>query len=149
MRMYHWCHACLVVIVVCSVRIDARSNNRTRHIRANCFCHENECCSKWGYCGHGVDYCGEGCQSGPCKHKRKALVTVPLLITPDAFACAFPKLDARLRQRRYAGLLEAMQQTQWTPSNSWEAAIFLAHVSHETDGLQTLTEYCAQTGREY
>lgn len=25
-----------------------------------------ECCSKWGWCGIDVTYCGEGCQSGPC-----------------------------------------------------------------------------------
>ncbi|CAF1512296.1 unnamed protein product, partial [Rotaria sp. Silwood1] len=22
--------------------------------------------SKWGYCGTGPDYCGAGCQAGPC-----------------------------------------------------------------------------------
>ncbi|CAF1115861.1 unnamed protein product [Rotaria sp. Silwood1] len=24
------------------------------------------CCSKWGWCGHGRDYCGVGCRSGAC-----------------------------------------------------------------------------------
>ncbi|PHT60766.1 Endochitinase B [Capsicum chinense] len=32
----------------------------------NCGCAANLCCSKWGYCGEGKDYCGEGCQGGPC-----------------------------------------------------------------------------------
>ncbi|KAK4365996.1 hypothetical protein RND71_013876 [Anisodus tanguticus] len=27
---------------------------------------EGLCCSKWGYCGTGNDYCGKGCQGGPC-----------------------------------------------------------------------------------
>ncbi|XP_072150822.1 uncharacterized protein [Setaria viridis] len=29
-------------------------------------CSNNLCCSQWGYCGLGGDYCGNGCQSGPC-----------------------------------------------------------------------------------
>ncbi|CAI5457576.1 unnamed protein product [Closterium sp. Yama58-4] len=24
------------------------------------------CCSKWGWCGSNVSYCGDGCQNGPC-----------------------------------------------------------------------------------
>uniref|UniRef100_J3LZ67 Chitin-binding type-1 domain-containing protein n=1 Tax=Oryza brachyantha TaxID=4533 RepID=J3LZ67_ORYBR len=32
----------------------------------DCGCDPSLCCSKWGYCGLGGDYCGEGCQSGPC-----------------------------------------------------------------------------------
>ncbi|CAL4997786.1 unnamed protein product [Urochloa decumbens] len=29
-------------------------------------CSNNYCCSRYGYCGLGGDYCGGGCQSGPC-----------------------------------------------------------------------------------
>jgi len=29
-------------------------------------CSNNQCCSQYGYCGLGGDYCGTGCQSGPC-----------------------------------------------------------------------------------
>ncbi|KAL6600625.1 hypothetical protein ACP70R_045425 [Stipagrostis hirtigluma subsp. patula] len=29
-------------------------------------CPDNQCCSKWGYCGLGPLYCGAGCQSGAC-----------------------------------------------------------------------------------
>ncbi|KAF8701357.1 hypothetical protein HU200_033687 [Digitaria exilis] len=29
-------------------------------------CANNLCCSQYGYCGLGGDYCGSGCQSGPC-----------------------------------------------------------------------------------
>ena len=25
------------------------------------------CLSQWGYCGTTDDYCGEGCQGGPCR----------------------------------------------------------------------------------
>jgi chitinase len=26
----------------------------------------SDCCSEWGYCGTTSDYCGQGCQNGPC-----------------------------------------------------------------------------------
>ena len=29
-------------------------------------CSNDLCCSRFGFCGSGVDYCGNGCQSGPC-----------------------------------------------------------------------------------
>ena len=29
-------------------------------------CADNLCCSQYGYCGSTSDYCGTGCQSGPC-----------------------------------------------------------------------------------
>jgi len=32
----------------------------------NCGCQPGYCCSKYGYCGLGDPYCGEGCRSGPC-----------------------------------------------------------------------------------
>ena len=35
---------------------------------------------------------------------------------------------------------------KWKPENAIEAAIFLAHVAHETDGLRTLVEYCSKDG---
>ncbi|CAF3154469.1 unnamed protein product [Rotaria sp. Silwood2] len=31
-----------------------------------CNCPSGMCCSQWGWCGYGRDYCGPGCQSGPC-----------------------------------------------------------------------------------
>lgn len=29
-------------------------------------CPNNLCCSEYGWCGSTADYCGSGCQSGPC-----------------------------------------------------------------------------------
>ncbi|WVZ49906.1 hypothetical protein U9M48_001225 [Paspalum notatum var. saurae] len=37
----------------------------------NTLCPDNLCCSKWGYCGLGAAYCGEGCQSGACCPNRR------------------------------------------------------------------------------
>ncbi len=35
----------------------------TRASNATCPTAENPCCSKYGYCGIGKEYCGDGCQS--------------------------------------------------------------------------------------
>ncbi|CAF3562370.1 unnamed protein product [Rotaria socialis] len=114
-----------------------------RLIQSNCACSQNECCSKWGYCGRTDAYCGEGCQSGPCKISSEAKQNY-FDITLEKFSCVFSNIDAQLRVRRFNGLQEAMKLMKWKPVNSREAAVFLAHVSHETDGLKTLNEYCSQ-----
>ncbi|XP_041000194.1 endochitinase EP3-like [Juglans microcarpa x Juglans regia] len=37
------------------------------HVKGqNCGCGPNLCCSQFGYCGTGNDYCGSGCKEGPC-----------------------------------------------------------------------------------
>jgi hypothetical protein len=91
------------------------------------------CLSKWGYCGYGNDSCGEGCQSGPCYDNHQNI------INHENFRCAFDTLDNKTRRERFDGL----NKSGWKPINKDEAAVFLAHVYHETDGLKTLIEYCA------
>ena len=115
--------------------------NLKRLIRSDCFCHQHECCSKWGYCGKTDEYCGQGCRAGPCK-----VAPTTFEITPEMFDCVFPNLNGTLRDRRFNGLVEAMDQMKWQPENKLEAAIFLSHVVHETDGLRTLVEYCSKQG---
>jgi hypothetical protein len=99
------------------------------------------CLSEWGYCGTGADYCGDGCQSGPCSGTGGGGGggNNGDIITDNNFQCSFNTLDDGTRGQRLAGL----RQSGWKPQNSDEAAVFLAHVYHETDGLKTLTEYCA------
>ena len=112
-----------------------------RLIQTECNCTPYYCCSKWGYCGLTKAYCGDGCQSGPC-------ITKPTKsperfdITSEIFECAFPDLNINIRTRRFQGLTRAMEQMKWAPINAVEGAIFLAHIAHETDGLQTLAEDC-------
>ena len=67
--------------------------------------------------------------------------TETYIITKATFRCVFSELNETLLDQRFRGLKE----TKWTPVNKIEAAIFLAHVSHETDGLRTLVEYCQAT----
>ena len=60
-------------------------------------------------------------------------------INEERFRCVFEGLDDGTRRQRFDGL----RQSGWNPKNVDEAAVFLAHVYHETDGLKTTTEYCA------
>jgi hypothetical protein len=113
-----------------------------RFIQSNCNCSPYHCCSKWGYCGSTNAYCGEGCQSGPCKNRNITKSHGSINITPEIFQCVFPNLDPNVRTRRFQGLTKAMIQMKWKPINTVEAAIFLAHISGETDGLKTLSEDC-------
>jgi chitinase len=106
------------------------------------------CCSRWGFCGSTVEYCGDGCQSGACidnNSTNDANDNGTNVITKAIFRCAFPLLNATMLARRFQGFKEA----QWLPVNKDEAAIFLSHVSHETDGLQTYVEYCQRTNCKF
>jgi len=94
-----------------------------------------ECRSKWGHCGTGEEYCGDGCTAGPCLDDSS-------IITEQNFACVFNTIDAETRSNRFTGLINS----GWKPSNKDEAAVFLAHVFHESDGLKTIREYCAPGG---
>lgn len=139
-------HIFYLVFVLFSLRFtEIQSEPLSRSKRASCFCAPHECCSKWGYCGKGEDYCGKNCQSGAC-YKSISRKPREAIITSEMFTCVFSKIDHALRARRLKGLVEAMSEMQWQPINRVEAAVFLSHVSHETDGLKTLVEYCAGPG---
>ncbi|CAF2671512.1 unnamed protein product [Rotaria sp. Silwood2] len=100
----------------------------------------SECKSKWGYCGTGPDFCGDGCQAGPCTTPGGSGGGGSVgVIDSSTFACVFNTIDPTLRANRFSGL----QATGWTPANKDEAAVFLAHVCHETGGLRTMREDCA------
>ncbi|UJR34723.1 hypothetical protein I4U23_027500 [Adineta vaga] len=61
------------------------------------------------------------------------------IITEENFACVFNSINATIRKNRFDGL----KKSGWKASNKDEAAVFLAHVFHETDGLKAAREYCA------
>jgi hypothetical protein len=131
-------YALLFCMVVSSIYvIEGYSINheeiKQHHVQRREACPDpNMCRSKWGYCGKGDEYCGDGCVAGPCYNTDS-------IITDENFACAFNTIDDQLRGQRLQGL----RNSGWKPSNNDEAAVFLAHVFHETDGLKTLREYCA------
>ncbi|CAF3469453.1 unnamed protein product [Rotaria sp. Silwood1] len=104
------------------------------------------CKSQWGYCGTGGEFCGSGCTAGPCwgstgggNENSGSSGGDGSIITEQNFACAFNTIDAGTRLSRLNGL----RNSGWKPANKEEAAVFLAHVFHETDGLKTIREYCA------
>ena len=100
----------------------------------------NMCRSKWDFCGTGNDYCGEGCKAGPCHSGgNNGGGGDGSIITEQNFACAFNTIDGGTRANRLTGL----RNSGWKPDNRDEAAVFLGHVFHETDGLKTIREYCA------
>jgi hypothetical protein len=61
------------------------------------------------------------------------------IINEKTFQCAFNGLNAKTRKER----LGALRKSGWKPGNKDEAAVFLAHVYHETGGLKQLNEKCA------
>ncbi|CAF1003860.1 unnamed protein product [Adineta steineri] len=61
------------------------------------------------------------------------------IVNEQTFACVFNTIDAGTRASRFNGL----QESGWKPANKDEAAVFLAHVFHESDGLKAMEEYCA------
>ncbi|CAF2502209.1 unnamed protein product [Rotaria sp. Silwood2] len=109
------------------------------------------CRSKWGYCGTGEAYCGDGCTAKPFfggnsgGNENNVINGDGSITTEQNFACAFNTIDAGTRLNRLIDL----RNSGWKPSNKEEAAVFLAHVFHETDGLKTIREYCAPDKTEY
>jgi hypothetical protein len=151
-------YTCLIFLIVVGISCYAENNYserentglrrvlQTLRSKRQDACPEPAMCkSQWGYCGTSSDFCGDGCTEGPCWN------TVPEqpdvggdngdenIINYDNFACVFNTIDDETRVGRFNGL----KRSGWNPMNHDEAAVFLAHVFHETDGLKTMREYCA------
>ena len=108
----------------------------------NCGCDSDQCYNKWGYCGTGDDYCGNGCQSGPCySTPSSSNVSVADEVTEAFFdgiidqaasSCAGKSFYTRL------AFLDALDSysgfgTEGSDDNSLrEIAAFFAHVTQET-----------------
>ncbi len=109
----------------------------SHHIERRQACSDPTMCrSKWGYCGMGEGFCDDGCIGGPCSNGGN---NSSAIITERIFACVFNTIDGETRTNRLNGL----RNSGWKPLNTDEAAVFLAHVYHESDGLKTIREYCA------
>ena len=110
---------------------------KRHHVERRQVCSDpNMCRSKWGHCGTGDEYCGDGCMGGPCSDSGSGNSSI---ITEENFACVFNTIDDETRANRLNGL----RNSGWKPMNTEEAVVFLSHVFHESDGLKTITEYCA------
>lgn len=62
---------CFIIFVGIISNVVGYENGQLKHILSEQFtrspCTSSlECLSKWNFCGTGPDYCGDGCQAGPC-----------------------------------------------------------------------------------
>nr|XP_016453550.1 PREDICTED: chitinase 4-like [Nicotiana tabacum] len=108
----------------------------------NCGCAEGLCCSRWGYCGTGNAYCGQGCKGGPCFITANYGISSVSQIVSEPFFNgianqAAPNCEGKGFYTR-AAFLEALRSYPRfgtdgsSDDNKREIAAFFAHVTHET-----------------
>ncbi|XP_051133254.1 chitinase 5-like [Andrographis paniculata] len=115
----------------------------------NCGCAaRNLCCSRWGYCGLGNDYCGDGCREGPCNRPPSTPTPTPStptslasIVTDAFFNSIINQAPGNCAGRGFytrAAFLEAARSyPNFANEGSndvrrQEVAAFFAHVTHET-----------------
>ncbi|KAL5574715.1 hypothetical protein UlMin_016414 [Ulmus minor] len=135
-------------------------------VAQNCGCSSNLCCSKFGYCGSGNDYCGEGCRSGPCfaTPGTNNGLKVADIVTPQFFRGILNKATGDCPGKsfytRNAFITAANSYSLFgsgsAQASKREVAAFFAHVSHETGFLCHIEEteganqdYCDETRTDY
>ncbi|KAK2973252.1 hypothetical protein RJ640_016799 [Escallonia rubra] len=132
----------------------------------NCGCAADLCCSQYGYCGNTSDYCGAGCQEGPCFASPPANGVVVGDIVTDAFfngildvaasSCVGKSFFTR------AAFLEALNsypqfgRVGSVDDSKREIAAFFGHVTHETGHFCYVEEidgpskdYCDEANTQY
>jgi chitinase len=112
----------------------------------NCGCAEGLCCSQYGYCGAGDDYCGLGCKEGPCNTPVAPPpptndVSVADIATQEFFDGIIGQADASCAGKNFytrdaflsaSGSYTAFGRTGTVDDSKREIAAFFAHVTHET-----------------
>lgn len=101
-------------------------------------CTADQCCSKYGHCGTGNDYCGADCRGGPCITNG---VSVGDIVTSEFFngimnQASNPNCDGKNFYSRDA-FLQALSSyppfgTNGSGDDSKRIAAFFAHATHET-----------------
>lgn len=112
-------------------------------------CKGNMCCSRWGYCGTTNDYCGTGCQSGPCKAKPTPAPsgsgglndgprgTIASVVTPAFFNSIMSKVGSGCpakgfyTRQAFIAAAESFPAYKGTVAKR-EIAAMLAQFSHES-----------------
>ena len=136
--------AMVAVLVVASVLI----LNAERGEAQNCGCASNLCCSKYGYCGNGNAYCGDGCQSGPCYNKPSGGGDVGSIVTASVFGrMVSPRSGCEGNGfYSYSAFLEAARAFSGFGTagsdevNRRELAAFFANAAHETGAFCYINE---------
>ncbi|KAL5848370.1 hypothetical protein ACOSQ4_006383 [Xanthoceras sorbifolium] len=132
----------------------------------NCGCATDLCCSRFGYCGTGNEYCGTGCQQGPCNPPPPTNdVSVPDIVTAEFFNGIIDQAEASCVGKNFysrSAFLDALgSYSQFGRIGSQddsrrEIAAFFAHVTHETGHFCYIEEidgpskdYCDETNTQY
>ncbi|XP_034680143.1 endochitinase EP3-like [Vitis riparia] len=133
-------------------------------VAQDCGCSSDQCCSQWGYCGTGDDYCGTGCQSGPCTSTSNN-VSVSDVVTQEFFDGIIDQADSSCAGKNFytrAAFLDALNSyprfgTEGSTDDSLrEIAAFFGHVTHETGHFcyieeinGTSNDYCDEDNTQY
>ncbi|XP_015935372.1 endochitinase PR4 [Arachis duranensis] len=140
----------------------------------NCGCASDLCCSKYGYCGTGDDYCGDGCQQGPCysspstpstPSSGSGSVNVADVVTQDFFNSIISQAAANCEGKNFYtrdAFLSALNsystfgQLSSTDDSKREIAAAFAHFTHETGYFCYINEqngashnYCDSSYTQY
>ncbi|KAF5194462.1 Endochitinase ep3 [Thalictrum thalictroides] len=132
----------------------------------NCGCSPDLCCSRFGYCGTGPDYCGNGCQQGPCDAPPSTNdVSVADIVTPEFFNGIINQADAGCAGKNFYSrdrFLEALKSyprfgiVGSEDDSKREIAAFFAHATHETGHFCYIEEidgpskdYCDENNTQY
>lgn len=109
-------------------------------VKAQCgnTCLVTECCSRFGFCGTGDDFCGVNCRGGPCVNNG---VSIADIVTQEFFDGILNQAPSTCVGRSFYSrgvFLDALNSfTQFARTGSVEdsrreIAAFFAHVTHET-----------------
>ncbi|TXG72772.1 hypothetical protein EZV62_001351 [Acer yangbiense] len=133
----------------------------------NCNCAPNLCCSQYGFCGTGDQYCGAGCKVGPCTSSgggggSSGSDSVANIVTAEFFDGIKNQAEGDCAGKSFYtrdDFLNACADNLFSEFGSGSAddskreiAAFFAHVTHETGYLCFVEEndksnnYCGDQG---
>ncbi|KAA3454655.1 endochitinase PR4-like [Gossypium australe] len=133
-------------------------------VKAQCgnTCSATECCSRFGFCGTGDDFCGVNCRGGPCVNNG---VSIADIVTQEFFDGILNQAASTCVGRSFYSrgvFLDALNSfTQFARIGSVEdskreIAAFFAHATHETGSFCHIEEdggaskdYCDETRTDY
>ncbi|KAL5781229.1 hypothetical protein ACOSP7_006258 [Xanthoceras sorbifolium] len=141
----------------------------THVMSQNCNCAPNLCCSQYGFCGTGEEYCGQGCKGGPCTPSPTPSGggsggSVANIVTPAFFDGIKNQAGANCAGKSFYtrdAFLNAANSFSKFGSGSAddskrEIAAFFAHVTHETGYFCHIEEidgaskdYCDENNTQY
>ncbi|XP_010526405.1 PREDICTED: basic endochitinase CHB4-like [Tarenaya hassleriana] len=130
-------------------------------ISQNCGCAPNLCCSRFGYCGTGDPYCGDGCQQGPCTSTGGGGGSLSSILTQSFFDYIINQADNSCVGKRFYTRNSFLSAANTFPDftrtvNRREVAAMFAHFTHETGHFCYIEEingasrdYCDENNREF